>query len=103
MTFFKTSSWFNAYFKVLMWITYSILSDKLVTSLSTFSISIFQVNMVNDCKGHVIFQDIEPKFWGNTLHHSLNYNYKLPSNSVISSIHLKSFIFVGNFSDISKP
>ena len=94
---------FNAYFKVLMWITYSILSDKLVTSLSTFSISIFQVNMVNDCKGHAIFQDTEPKFWGNILHHSLNYNYKLPSNSVTSSIHLKSFIFVGNFSDISKP
>ena len=45
-----------------MGITYSILSDKLVTSLSTFSISIFQVNMVNDCKGHAIFQDTEPKF-----------------------------------------
>ena len=39
-TFFKTDSWFNAYFKFLWWITYSVLSCKLATSISTFSILI---------------------------------------------------------------
>ena len=34
-TFFKTNPWFNAYFKFLMWMTYSFLSLKLVTSVST--------------------------------------------------------------------
>ena len=38
--FFKINPWFNACFKFLMWMTYSVSSRKLVTSFSTFSILI---------------------------------------------------------------
>ena len=39
-TFFKTNPWFNAYFKFLMCITYSVLLCKFATGFSTFSIFI---------------------------------------------------------------
>ena len=39
--FLKTNPWFNAYFKFLMCITCLILSCKLATRLSTFSVFIF--------------------------------------------------------------
>ena len=39
-TFLKINSWFDAYFKFLMCITYSVLSCKLATSYLTFSIFI---------------------------------------------------------------
>ena len=40
-TLFNTSLWFKACFKFVMWITYSVLSHKLATSFSTFSVFIF--------------------------------------------------------------
>ena len=49
-------------FKFLMWITYSVLPCKLVTSFSNFSILFFQVKMVNHYEVHVFFQDIEHRF-----------------------------------------
>ena len=49
-TFFKTDSLFNACFKFLMWIPYSVLSCKLATSLLDFSIFNLQVKMVNHCE-----------------------------------------------------
>ena len=39
-TFSKTNPWFNAYFKFLMCVTYSVLSCKLAACCSTFSIFI---------------------------------------------------------------
>ena len=46
-TFFKTNSLFNACFKPLMWIRYSVFSCKLATSFYTFQLSFFFVKMVN--------------------------------------------------------
>ena len=40
MGFFKANPWFNTCFKFLMWITDSVLSWKLATNFSTFSILI---------------------------------------------------------------
>ena len=42
-----------------MGITYSVLSCKLATSLSTFSIFILSGKIVNHYEVHVIFQDTE--------------------------------------------
>ena len=39
-TFFKTNPWFNDFFKFIMWIPYLIISCKLATSFSDFSIFI---------------------------------------------------------------
>ena len=63
-TFFKTNSWFNACFKFLMWVTYLLLSFKLVTNFPTFSISFFLVKMPNHYE--VIFHVFFSGFWIST-------------------------------------
>ena len=68
-TSFKTNLWFNACFKFLMCITYSVLWCKSATSFSTISIFILSVKMVNHYEVYVIFQDINHQLLENILHH----------------------------------
>ena len=75
-TFFKINPWFNSCFTFLMWMTYWVLSCKLVTSFSTFRFSFSQVKMVNHCEIHVIFKDIEYHLRENILHHFLHYSFE---------------------------
>ena len=58
LTCFKTNLWFNACFKFLMTIKYSVFSCKLATSLLHFQFSLCLVKMVNHYEVHVILQDI---------------------------------------------
>ena len=61
-------------FKFLMCVSHSALC-RLATSFSTFSISLFQVKLVNLCEVHLIFPDIEHQLQENILHHFLHYSF----------------------------
>ena len=68
-SFFKTNSCFNVSFKFLNCIMYSVLSCKLATSFSTFSISIL-------CrKNGKLFQDIEYQLQKNILPYFFHYSF----------------------------
>ena len=58
-----------------MCITYSVLSCKLATSFSNFSIFIFSGKMVNQYEICVIFEDIEHQPQENILYYFLHYNF----------------------------
>ena len=98
-----TNPWFNACFKFLMWIIFSVLLCKLPTNFSTFSIFILFAKIVNHCEGHVIFQDIEHQLHWNIVHYFLCYSFfiKFALNWKISSIHSK--LFTGMFFNIAHP
>ena len=53
--YLKISPWFKAFFKLIMWMTYSALSYKLVTGFSTF---LYFIKVVSDYEVHVNLQDI---------------------------------------------
>ena len=56
-----------------MWMTYTVLSCKLVTSFSTFSIFILSgKKMVSHYEVHVVFQHIEHQLQKNIFHHFLH-------------------------------
>ena len=62
-------------FKFLMCIKYSVLSCKLATCFSTFSISILSGKNGKSYLVRVIFQDIEHQLRENILHHFLHYSF----------------------------
>ena len=79
-TFSKTNLWFNACFELLMWITYSILSCKLVTSFSTFSIFILSNKNGKSLQSSCTF----PGYWALT---SRKYPSSLSSFSFLWNLH----------------
>ena len=69
----KTNPWFNASFKFVMCITYSVLSCELAFRFVQFSF--FLVKMVTYYEVHVIFQDTEYQLQENILYHFLHYSF----------------------------
>ena len=63
-TFLKTNPWYRAWFNVFMCTIHSFYH---ASWLQVFRFSFFQAKMVNQCEGHVIFQDIEHQLQQNIL------------------------------------
>ena len=93
--FFKINPWFNASFRFLMWITYSVFLCKLATRFSIFSVFILSGKNGKSNKAHVTFQDIEHQLLENTLHHFSHYNFLWNlTTSVINMSIFKIWWFV---------
>ena len=74
-TFCNSNPWFNACFKFLMCITYSVLSFKLATCFSTSLILLLKAKRVIQCVGYVKFWNIEHQFQENIHHHFHHYSF----------------------------
>ena len=61
----------------LLCVKHSVLSCKLVTDFSTYSMLILYGKRGKHYELHVIFQDIEHQLQENIFHHSLNYKVSL--------------------------
>ena len=100
---FKINPWFNGYFKFLMWMTYLVLSCKLVTSFPTFSI--FILSGKSDKSFRSLCKFLE--YWTSTSRKypsslsSLYFYRKFSLNWEVSSIH--SNLFTGSFCNIAQP
>ena len=74
---FNTNPWFNACFKFLMCITYSVLSCKLAISFSTFTVSILLGQRVYHYDAHAVLLDIQPQVQENILLYYLHFSFLL--------------------------
>ena len=100
MKFFITN--LKACFKFLMWITYSLLSSKLVANFWMFQFSLIYVKMVNHYEIHIALQYLEYQLLKkNLLHLSLNILGKSSLNWWVSSIYWS--LFTGSFWNVAQP
>ena len=100
---FNTNPWFNACFKFLMCITYSVLSCKLAISFSTFTVSILLgqkgISLRRSCSSSRYSTSSSRKYT------SLLSSFQFPFKSLLKWDVISAYLEPpkGNFWDISHP
>ena len=88
---FSSNQWFNASFKFLICLTYSVLSCRLAPRFWLFQFLSFQAKRVNQCEDYVTFRDSE---------HQVN---KIPFITFIVIVFYKVFMKFRNIVTHLKP